>query len=187
MAASIPFTFTVDMPGQESFARGLSRFADEITNFEPFWEQWFKPAWFRHITLHYETQGASTGAQWPPLSEAYGVWKQKHWPGLPVGVLSAATRESLTFPGDPRAIWDAGPRSLTVGTNVPYAMFLQQGTGGRGATSVARKSKSYVHGAGAGMPARPPLRVNDEFVNLMGSLLQEFSVKTIRKQLPEST
>lgn len=160
----IPFVFRVELPGQPAFVRGLQRFADQIENFQPFWEEWFKPAWVRHVTLHYETQGGSTGGQWAPLREAYGIWKQKHWPGLPVGVLSGATRESLTFSGDPRAIWNASPTSLTVGTNVPYAMYLQLGT---------RR-----------MPARPPLRVNDEFVNLMGSLLQEFAVKTLRNQLP---
>ncbi len=177
------FVFSIDLPGQERVTRALSRFGDQISNWQPFWEEWFKPAWYRTITLHYETQGASTGGAWPPLSEAYGIWKQKHWPGLPLGVLSGATRESLTFPDDPHAIWEATPTSLTVGTRVPYALFLQMGTGRRGSATVARRSKSYTHGAGGGMPARPPLRVNDEFMNLMGSLMQEFAVKTLRDQL----
>ena len=157
----MPFVFRVQMPGQAAYARAIQRFADQIEDWQPFWETYFKPAWYRHITAHYETQGRATGTQWAPLSVRYAMWKQKHWPGLPVGVLSGATRESLTFADDPNAIWEAGQRTLTVGSRVPHATRLQRGT--------------------KRMPARPPLRINDQFVDLMAKLMQEYAVHEIRR------
>ena len=152
-----PLQLTVSLPGQKEVSVALSRFNEKISDWTHYWNDWLKPAWFRHITTQYETQGASTGNQWPALTPRYAAWKNKHWPGLPTGVLSGATRESLTFPDDPLGIWEATPTSLTVGTRVPYAIYLQTGT--------------------PKMKARPPLRVTQDFVVLMARLLQQFGVK----------
>jgi len=162
MATLPPFVLTISVDGQEALSIGLSRFADAIKDFKPFWDEYFKSAWYRTVDTHYVTQGRSTGEAWAPLSERYGVWKQKHWPGLPVGVLSGATRESLTFANDANAVWEPTDTSLEVGTRVPHATYLQRGTGR--------------------MPARPPLRVGQEFLLQVGKLLQEFGVKTAREQ-----
>lgn len=182
-AQDAAFKFSVSMPGQETFSRAIQRFADQIQDWSPFWETFFRDAWYRHVETHYTTQGRSTGEAWPPLSEAYGAWKQKHWPGLPIGVLSGATRESLTFRDDRNAVWEASKTGLTVGTRVPYAIFQQLGTQRSGAGSGLRPVKNYSYGSGGGMPARPPLRVTSEFVMLMGQLMQEYAVKTLRGQL----
>jgi hypothetical protein len=93
-----------------------------------YWEDYFLPAWYRSIGANFETQGASTGDQWAPLSLKYNAWKQRHWPGLPTNVLSGALRESLTFPFDQNAVKDVTPTSLTVGTSVSYGMYVQLGT-----------------------------------------------------------
>lgn len=160
MAQSSPLVFSVQLPGQERVRVALSRFAENLNDFTDFWELYFRPAWYRSVVNHYESQGSTSGEPWPPLSETYGLWKQKHWPGLPIGVLSGATRESLTFQDDTHAIWEARPTALTVGTRVPYAMYLQLGT---------RR-----------MPKRPPLRMSDEFAMLVGRLLQEFGHKAAK-------
>lgn len=159
--ADAPLQITVSLPGQEPVRVALSRFNENIADWTNYWNGYFKPAWYRHVTAHYETQGASTGSRWQMLSPRYDAWKQKHWPGLPIGVLTGATRESLTFPDDVNAVWKATPTALEVGTSVPHASFLQTGT---------KK-----------MPARPPLRVTSDFVVLMGRLLQEFGVKEARR------
>lgn len=177
---SVPFKFTLAMPGQVPMSMALQRFADEIADWSLFWSDYFRDAWYRHVQVHYETQGRSTGEGWPALSEAYGAWKQKHWPGLPIGVLSGATRESLTFPDDSNAVWDPAPTALTVGTKVPYALFLQLGTQGAGKAAGLRQYRTYRYGAGGGMPPRPPLRINTEFALTMGRLMQEYAVKKLR-------
>lgn len=183
MAQAAPFKFVLEMPGQEPFVRALQRFANEISDWREFWSEWFRDAWYRHVDTHYVTQGRSTGENWPPLSEAYAAWKQKHWPGIPIGVLSGALRESLTFPNDQSAVWNATATGLTVGTKVPYAIFQQLGTQARGKSAGLRPYKKYTYGSGGGMPPRPPLRVSAEFMLTMGKLLQEYSVKKLRGQL----
>jgi hypothetical protein len=82
MAQEAPFRYTVSMPGQETYARALQRFAADISDWTPFWSDYFRDAWYRHVDTHYTTQGRSTGEEWAPLSEAYGAWKHKHWPGI---------------------------------------------------------------------------------------------------------
>lgn len=179
--ASAPFQFSIAMPGQPAYLAAVQRFADEIADWTRFWNEYFKDAWYRHVQAHYETQGRSTGGPWPPLSESYGAWKQKHWPGLPIGVLSGALRESLTFQNDTNAVWRPSKDGLAVGSRVPYALFQQLGTGRSGHASGLRKVKSYTYGKRGGMPARPPLRINEEFTLLVGRLMHEFAVKTMRK------
>lgn len=156
MAQEAPIVFRLQAPGQESVRLALSRFSDKVSDFQPYWQDYFRPAWLRSVTMHYESQGATSGEPWPPLSEAYGAWKQRHWPGMPIGVLSGATRESLTFPDDANAIWEARPESLTVGTRVPWAYVQQMGAPSRN------------------MPKRPPLRISDEFAMTAMRQLQAF-------------
>lgn len=179
----VPFRFSIEMPGQPEFSRALQRFADQISDWQVFWSDYFRDAWYRHVDTHYATQGRSTGEGWPALSEAYGAWKQKHWPGMPIGVLSGATRESLTFKDDRNAVWEGTATSLTVGTRVPWAIYQQLGTQRSGKASGLRAVRGYSYGAGRGMPARPPLRINSEFALLMGQLMQEYAVKSLRGQL----
>lgn len=180
MAQAAPLQFTMSLPGMQDYAVALSRFSDAISDFTPFWDDYLRDSWYRAIDTHYTTQGSSTGEPWPELSERYGMWKQKHWPGVPIGVRSGATRESLTFADDGDAIWESTPTSLTVGTRVPYALFLQLGTKGRGKASGMRKVKGYDYGTGGGMPARPPLRVTQDFIIQAAKLLQEFGVKAAK-------
>jgi phage gpG-like protein len=178
--ADSPLKFSVAMPGEQILEVALQRFSKDIDDFTPFWEDYFLPAWYRSVDTNFTTRGASTGAAWPALSAAYDQWKQKHWPGLPPNVLSGALRESLTVKGDVNSILEISNTSLKVGTVVPYAMFVQMGTGRRGAAAGRRKYKGYTHGMGGGMPARPVLRVQQEFVLMVAKLLQEFGVKTAR-------
>ncbi len=148
------------MPGLPPVRLALQRFAEGISDFTVYWEDYFLPAWYRSIGANFETQGGSTGSQWPALSVKYDAWKQKHWPGLPTNVLSGALRESLTFPQDANAVRDVTKNSLTVGTKVSYGSYVQLGT---------RR-----------MPKRPVLRISESFAILAAKLLQEFGVKTAR-------
>lgn len=182
-AQNAPFVFSLSLPGQEPLVAALQRFASEIPDWREFWADWFRDAWYRAIDTNYVTQGRSSGEGWPPLSESYGAWKQKHWPGIPIGVRSGALRESLTFPNDSNAVWRAEATTLEVGTAVPYGLFMQLGTQRSGRAAGLRPHKTYTYGSGGGMPPRPPLRVGADFLLLMGQLLQEYSVKKLRDQL----
>lgn len=163
--------------------RGLQRFAEDISDWTNFWSKYFRDAWYRSILNAYKTQGRSTGAEWPALSAAYQMWKDKHFPGQPVGVRSGSLRDSLTSHNAVGSVFDAGPTSLVVGTTIAYGMFMQLGTGSRGRAAGLRAVKGYKYGSrGGSMPPRPPLRASAEFAGLMGKLLQEYAVKTLRGQ-----
>lgn len=158
MAQDAPIVFTMTMPGQPALRLALQRFAEGISDWSVYWQDYFLPNWYRSIDTNFTTQGATSGDRWAPLSMKYDAWKQKHWPGLPTNVLSGALRESLTFPEDANAVLKISPTSLTVGTSVSYGMYVQMGT---------RR-----------MPKRPVLRINEGFALQAMKLLQEFGVKT---------
>ena len=151
--------FSIAAPGFGKMAIGLQRFEAEVKDFRPFWNDYFGPRWRQLIDNTYTLGGPG----WMPLSPRYRHWKEKKWPGLPVGVLSGALRESLTYPEDQYAIWRSGPMSLVVGTSVPHAMYQQMGT---------KK-----------MPARSPIRLTPLFMTDVGRLLQQFGHDVVTRTL----
>ena len=153
--------FTVSLPGQQPLSVRLQRLATDVSDWRAFWASYFAPIWYRQVEIQYTIRKTATGQPWPALSPAYAAWKQRHWPGLPPGVLSGALRESLTVPGSSDAVWVATPKTLTVGSTVPYGIYQQRGT---------RR-----------MPARPPLRVTRTFILEVGRLLQAYAHDTVKK------
>ncbi len=161
MPAGFPLKFTIAVPGQEAFVTALQRFAESITDFTPFWFSYFLPTWFAYISQSYASQGGSTGSDWSPLSAAYAAWKAKRWPGQPIGVLTGRTRSSLTTLNDPNAVLEMQPQAFAVGTKLDYPIFLQLGT--------------------ARMPARPPMRITQQFASVeVAKLLQKFGHDTLK-------
>lgn len=150
--------FALSIPGLPKAAIALQRFNEKISDFTPFWTEYFGPRWRQLIDNNYTTGGFGT---WLPLSPRYRAWKESKWPGIPVGVLSGALRESLTYVDDQYAVWRAGPQSLVVGTSVPYAIYQQMGT-----------SK---------MVSRPPLKMSPDFMVDVGRLLQQWGNDVIKE------
>src|ERR1700681_2917332 len=155
MPADFPIKFSITVPGQEPFVFALQRFSETIADFTPFWSEYFAPTWFSYVAAVYASGGAESGAAWDALTARYAAWKEKHWPGQPIGVRTGATRSSLTMPEDEHAVLTISRDAFAVGTNLPYPIYLQLGTGR--------------------MPARPPLRLTDQFVSQdVARLLQKF-------------
>lgn len=146
--------FGITLPGVGALSVSLSRFADEVSDFTPFWEGEFKTFWYALRKLDYASAGGATGSMWPPLSPAYRVWKNKHFPGRPLLVLHGDLKASVTSPDSPDSVWVAQPKALRVGTTVPYAMSHQRGT--------------------SRMPARPPVRLKSEDMAQVGKMLHKF-------------
>jgi len=146
--------FSFSVIGAEALSVDLSRFADEITDYRPFWNGPFLDVWRPWIQQAFATQGASTGRPWAPLSPSYAAWKARRgyaYEGLLVrsGDLSSA----LMHPERSRVgVWDPQPSSLRVGTTREGAIFHQTGT---------RR-----------MPARPPIRPTKDFMLSIGKALQ---------------
>jgi hypothetical protein len=52
--------------------------------------------WFKaRMAEQFGTEGAASGGKWADLTEAYAKWKDEHYPGRPIGVLTGALRSSM--------------------------------------------------------------------------------------------
>ena len=91
------FDFRVDPPIKELEFR-VSRFADGIKDFTTLFTalaELFK----REMVETFETEGERGGGRWTPLTDSYATWKQAHYPGRKIGVLTGALRSSMTGGG----------------------------------------------------------------------------------------
>lgn len=139
----------------DEYRAALQRWASDISDFTPFWNDYFLPSWYALMLRRYGSQGAFSGDAWAALSARYGAWKAKRWPGKPIGVLTGDTKDSLTSPAGQFAITKATPNSLGVGSTLEHAFYLQTGT---------RR-----------MPRRPPMQIDDAFMQDVARLLQRFA------------
>lgn len=67
--------------------------------------------------------------KYPPLTSKYAAFKQRVAPGASILVFDGTLRNSVTGTGDGNTIRNIGKQSLIQGTRVPYARFIQEGTG----------------------------------------------------------
>lgn len=116
----IRLTFTI--AGDVVLSEGLSRFADACTDYSPVWPD-ISDDFTRISEEQFDSQGARGGSQWTELSESYGKWKAKHFPGLPLLELSGQLRRSMTS----ELQIDAQPMKLWMGPLLPRATWHQQG------------------------------------------------------------
>jgi phage gpG-like protein len=68
-------------------------------------------------------QPRQTGLRWPALSEKYKIWKEKHFPGMPLLVRTGALKKSMTqekFRGNITLI---GKISAIFGSSIPYGVY----------------------------------------------------------------
>lgn len=147
---------TFNLPGLPSTALALSRFADVIGDYREFWNGTFKTLWYEERRRDFALEGQATGPAWAALSPAYAAWKSRRFPGRPILTRSGQLRAAISAPDAPSSIWRAGPTTLEAGASVPYGIYHQRGT---------RR-----------MPQRPPLRVDPQFMRVVGKSLQQFVV-----------
>jgi len=121
------FELTFEIEGDTQIMRGLSRFADDVKDLSPAFREIAKD--FKEIeSKQFGSAGGRGSGGWTPLSPKYAEWKAKHYLGRPLMVLSGLLRESLQ--GDnPYTIADIEPLQVTLGTQIPYAIYHQLGGG----------------------------------------------------------
>ncbi len=120
------FQFTLDVAGEEQLVRGFSRLADEFKDLsEPFRAivQDFKAI----EAKQFKSEGSYGGSGWQALSPRYAAWKEQNYPGRPIMVLSGLLMDSLTGENS-YFVQEIRPLQLTMGTQVPWAIYHQQGT-----------------------------------------------------------
>lgn len=115
--------FTAD--GLDVVELRLDRFRQNMTGAEPvMWDlaEHVRTTVFRRT---FDQQGLD-GARWASLSPRYAAHKARVRPGRPILQFDGDLVESMTTPrGGIAEAWDTG---FTVGTDVPYARFHQDGT-----------------------------------------------------------
>lgn len=93
----VTFDFRIDPPLKEYQFR-LSRFADGISDWRGCWPavgELFK----RQMVEQFVTEGKATGSRWAALTPEYATWKQRHYPGRPIGVRTGALESAMTGGG----------------------------------------------------------------------------------------
>jgi len=105
----------------------------------------------------FEEQGSVETGKWSPLSPPYARWKARVRPGRPILVFDGDLRREMTVPG--KGVYDVWRSGMTVGTDIDYAKYHQNGT--------------------PGMPARPligtPRKADTRH---FGKILQRFIVES---------
>jgi len=136
------FNITWSIAGQEQLNRTLGQMVEKSTSFRELWlSQEFKDILYGAEKQQFATEGSHGSGGWAPLSPEYAAQKAKTHPGKPILQREGHLWRSLTDPNADGAVYAASNKTLTWGTQVPYAIFHQTGT--------------------ANMPDRPPIEFTE--------------------------
>lgn len=130
-APSILFDLHTDPP-IEGMRFALDRAADNVSDFHTLLEG-FGDIFKGHMQQQFASEGAWGAGGWAALSDAYDMWKQEHYPGCPIGVLSGALRSSMTGGDgyDEKIGHDEASYGMSAGSDAaPYGKYFAGG--GRG-------------------------------------------------------
>ena len=96
---SITFDLRVDPPLRQ-YEFKLSRFSEGISDFRPLFSR-IAGVFQQQMKKQFQSEGALGGGRWAALSDnpkghGYKSWKQRHYPGRKIGVLTGALLSSMT-------------------------------------------------------------------------------------------
>jgi phage gpG-like protein len=146
-----------DSAGAEPFVKVLERFQHNLGDATPAFEAM---AQYQKKTVNarqFDEQGSVETGKWSPLSPPYGRWKARVRPGRPILVFDGDLRREMTTPG--KGVYQVWRSGMTVGSDLPYAQYHQNGT--------------------PGMPARPLIGTpRKQDTRHMVKILQRFIVES---------
>lgn len=115
-------------PDDVQIARIFENIAKKGTEFKTIFEK-IADEFYESQEKVFGAEGAFEGrARWAELSPRYRAWKEKNYPGMPILQLTGKMKSSLVGSGAEGSVYEVSNKELTVGTNVPYAIFHQRGT-----------------------------------------------------------
>lgn len=118
------FTFRVE--GEEQIDRTLLRWADNLEDATPLWDQ-LADRFAMVETRQFSSEGAYGSGGWTPLSPVYAAWKARNYPGKRILQRTGALVESLTR--RPFGIEVLTRKSMTIGSGIDYGKYHQRGGG----------------------------------------------------------
>lgn len=110
-----------------AFALKLDRFRQNIEDAEPALQEMAEYQVEVINARQFKGQGSpEVGGSWAPLSPPYKRFKDRVRPGRPILVFDGDLRDSMTKV--PSGVFEVTHKSFTVGTQVHYATYHQNGT-----------------------------------------------------------
>lgn len=109
----------------------ISRLKRRFVSFNPVWDD-IRDVFFEIEERRFATKNKG---RWRPLNPNYAAWKNAHFPGRPLMVLTGDLKKSLTSMSKD-TVYKPGRRHMEIGTKTKYALAQHFGTrergGGRG-------------------------------------------------------
>lgn len=151
----------VTILGDKQLIHGLKTWQTRISDWKPFWadiEQYIQD----RIKLSFATEGGTIEEKWKPLSPKYAEWKQQHYPGRGMLVLSGEMKASLTDEVHPQALRQKRKTTFHFNSRNPLA-------------------RIHHIGAGDWLPARPLLILTDADKKGILEHAQQWITRTARE------
>jgi phage gpG-like protein len=120
----VRFTFTVE--GETQIDRTLLRWADNLDNPIPLWDQ-LADRFATAEARQFSSEGAYGSGGWTPLSPVYAAWKANAYPGKRILERTGELVRSLTR--RPFGVEVLTKRAMTVGSGIDYGRYHQRGGG----------------------------------------------------------
>jgi phage gpG-like protein len=142
----------IKVKGAERTHEAMSRLAKKINDFRPVFKQFVPVYQSEVIQKAFDTRGAIFGKKWASYNPEYLSWKQKHYPG----------RQMLVLTGHLKAAAQGGSgwkqkiskKKLIMGvTGKDYFYYVQQGYTSRGGNNI--EPRMYLHTNKEGHQAMP--------------------------------
>lgn len=111
-------TVTFDVAGEGQFVRAFEAYDHELRDLSDPFED-VADHLVRVVGEQFVSEGAhGLGAKWEPLSPGYEEWKDEHYPGRPLLVLSGAMRDAYLVHGTreltaDRLVWGVTDQTAT--------------------------------------------------------------------------
>lgn len=118
------FVLTFDMPyGLRPVRRELRRWQQGAADFRPVWRRIIDD-----IVSITRVRFDAEGPGWAPLSEDYGRWKARVYPGMPILQATRRLISSFTDVSHPEHVEIVTPSQMVWGSTNPYGVHHQKGT-----------------------------------------------------------
>jgi len=160
---------------------GIEGAIGAVRDFRPLWQS-LKREWYTSRRRMFHTQGRSNGTPWPQYKDTAERWAYR-WikPRLLTNPRFANVplrwqpgREvlypSLVSSRHPLSVWEPTRRTLTTGTDVPYAWRHDRGAG-----------RAPLWAGGYAIPRRPLLAMGQRFRNVTKRQVQELAADVARQ------
>lgn len=160
---------------------GIEGAIGEVRDFRPLWQS-LKREWYLSRRRMFHTQGRSNGTPWPQYEDtaerrAYRWIKPRllsnpRFANVP---LRWQPGRELLYPSivtsrHPLSVWEPDRRTLTTGTDVPYAWRHDRGAG-----------RAPLWAGAYGIPRRPLLVLGPRFVNVTRDKVQRAAAEVAKQ------